>query len=153
MEYLKEYASNIVVVSILSTIFEIILPEGKNKKIVCVVIGLVVMLAIMSPLNYITQITGSSFFPIFEVDESFPTYEKNLVADVFENNLATAIKEKTKESLKKDISCEVLTSRNDAGEITEIESVKIIPFDDEVALFIETEFGLDARIIKGEDND
>lgn len=153
MEYLKEYASNIVIISVLSTIFEIIIPEGKNKKTAGVVIGLVVMLTVMDPLKHIIQIKSGNLFPAFEIEESDTDYEKNLVADVFEENLAITIEEKTKETLQRDITCKVITSRNDVGEITEIESVNINPFDDETANFIEKEFGFHEGLVKGEKND
>ena len=67
MNYLKEYASNIVIISVLSTVFEIIIPEGKNKKIASVVIGLVVMLTIMEPLKHITTSNFSKNLPSFEI--------------------------------------------------------------------------------------
>ena len=153
MNYLKEYATNIVIISVLSTIFEIIIPEGKNKKTASVVIGLVVMLTIMSPLKYITEITGSNPFPKFEVEKSYEGYDKDLIADVFEENLALAIKEKVNENLNKDIECEVTATKNEAGDIKQIESVHIKPSDDEIITFIKTEFSLDESIIKGDIND
>lgn len=153
MNFLKEYARNIVVISVLATIFEIIVPEGKNKKITVLAIGLVVMLTVMSPIEKITKFKQDITFPSFDIEESFPSYEKNIVADVFEENLANSICEKTAENLNKNISCTVKTSRNEEGEITEIESVLISPYDEETAHFIEKEFSLDFSIIKGDNDD
>ncbi|MBE7028102.1 MAG: hypothetical protein E7407_03600 [Ruminococcaceae bacterium] len=153
MNFLKEYAHNIVVISVLSTIFEIIIPEGKNKKVTVLAVGLVVMLTVMSPLEKITKFKHDITFPSFSINESFPSYEKNIVADVFEENLSNSISEKTAQNLNKSISCTVKTSRNEEGEITEIKSVFISPYDEETAYFIEKEFSLDFNIIKGDNND
>ena len=153
MEYLKEYASNIVIISVLSTIFEIVIPEGKNKKVATIVIGLVVMLTVMEPLKYITTLNRDIDFPTFEIEESFEDYEENLVADVFEENLAQSIKDKVRDSLNKNILCDVSVLRNEAGEIIDIESVIISPYDDETALFIESEFAIEYSLIEGERHD
>lgn len=153
MSFLKEYAQNIVIISILATIFEIIIPEGKNKKVAGITIGLVVMLTVMNPLKSLAQLNIYSKFPSFKVEENFSSYEKNIIADVFEENLATSIIEKTEEKLGKKISCRVITLRNESGEITEIESIYITPYDEETSYFIENEFSFDSSIIKGENND
>jgi len=153
MEYLKEYASNIVIISVLSTIFEIIIPEGKNKKVAGVVIGLVVMLTVMDPLKFITKLNKAPDFPSFEIEASFQGYEENLIADVFEENLALAIEDKVKENLNKNISCSVSVLRNDAGEIMKIESITISPYDDKTATFIQNEFAFEQELIKGEKDD
>ena len=153
MSFLKEYAQNIVIISILATIFEIIIPEGKNKKVATVAIGLVVMLTVMTPLKSIAHLNINNKLPSFKVDESFTHYEKNIVADVFEENLAASIAEITAENLNKNISCKITTLRNDSGEITEIQSVIITPYEEETAHFIEKEFSFDFNIIKGDSND
>lgn len=153
MNYLKEYAANIVIISVLSTIFEIIIPEGKNKKTAGIIIGLVVMLTIMEPLKYITDITGSQNFPTFKIEDIYEGYDKNLVSEVFEENLSTAIKEKVRESLGKDIECKVTTEKNADGEITQIKSVEIYPLDDQIIHFIKTEFSLSESIVKGDIHD
>ena len=152
MTYLKEYATNIVIISVLATIFEIIIPEGKNKKAASVVIGLVVMLTVMEPIAHITEITQNHNFPTFTIEESYKNYDKSLVSDVFEENLATAIKEKVSEKFEKDIDCKVSTARNEHGEITEIESVEISSSDDAVISFIKTEFSLSEITVKGDAN-
>ncbi len=153
MSFLKEYAQNIVIISVLATIFETLIPTGKNKKVAEITIGLIVMLTIMSPLKKITQLKNVGTFPTFEVEESFPSYEKNIIADVFEENLANSISEKTFQNFGRSISCDVITSRNEEGIITEIEKIFISPYDEETAHFIEKEFSFDFSIIKGDNND
>ena len=130
----------------------IIINEGKNKKIASVVIGLVVMLTVMKPIAHITEITQNHNFPTFTIEESYKNYDKNMVSDVFEENLATAIKEKVSEKFEKDINCKVSTARNENGEITKIESVEISSSDDDIINFIKTEFALSEITSKGDTN-
>lgn len=153
MIFLKEYAKNIVIISILATIFEILIPEGKHKKVACVSIGLIVMLTVMEPLEAIANLKNRDVFLTFAIEESFPSYEKNIIADVFEENLANAIKEKVHETFNKNISCAVATSRGPDGIITEINSINILPYDEETAHFIAKEFGFDFTVIRGDKND
>lgn len=154
MEYLKEYASNIIIISILTTIFEIITPDGKNKKYITTVLGLVVMLTVMRPITMIANIKGNFFnIPSFEIEESATSYGTNFIADKFEENLAFKISQKVSENLKSKVDCTVKTARNENGEITEIESIEIIPYSETTADYIVREFGIDKNILKGENND
>ena len=153
MLFLKEYAKNIVIISILATVFEILIPEGKHKKVACISIGLAVMLTVMAPLEAIANFKNKDVFPKFSIEESFPSYEKNIIADVFEENLSGAIIEKVENSLNKNISCKVTTARDADGAITAIESIVISPFDEETAHFIAKEFSFAFLDIKGDKND
>ena len=153
MVFLKEYAKNIVIISILATIFEIMIPEGKHKKVACISVGLVVMLTVMAPLEAIANLKNKDIFPKFSIEESFPSYEKNIIADVFEENLSCAIKEKVANALNKNILCKVTTSRDQDGVITAIERIEISPYDEKTAHFIANEFSFAFSDIKGDKND
>ncbi|MBR6646708.1 MAG: stage III sporulation protein AF [Clostridia bacterium] len=154
MEYLKEYASNIIIISMLSTVFQILLPDGKQKKYVILIIGLVVMLVVMKPLEMITEIKNNFFeMPHFEIETQSDYLEKNLVADRFEKDLALTIKEKVKENMGENIDCFVEVGRNEEGQITEIEKVDIRPYSENLVNYICEEFGIAGSVIKGEKND
>ncbi|MBR2499520.1 MAG: stage III sporulation protein AF [Clostridia bacterium] len=154
MEYLKEYASNIIIISMLSTVFQILLPDGKQKKYVILIIGLVVMLVVMKPLEMITEIKNNFFeMPHFEIETQSDYLEKNLVADRFEEDLALTIKEKVKENMGENIDCFVEVGRNEEGQITEIEKVDIRPYSENLVNYICEEFGIAGSVIKGEKND
>lgn len=154
MEYLKEYASNIIIISMLSTVFQILLPDGKQKKYVTLIIGLVVMLVVMKPLEMITEIKNNFFeMPHFEIETQSDYLEKNLVADRFEKDLALTIKEKVKENMGENIDCFVEVGRNEEGQITEIEKVDIRPYSENLVNYICEEFGIAGSVIKGEKND
>ena len=154
MEYLKEYASNIIIISMLSTVFQILLPEGKQKKYVTLVIGLVVMLVVMKPLEVITDLKDNFIeIPSFEIEIQNDNLEMDLVADKFEKDMAVTIKEKVKEDTGENIDCLVKTERNEEGQITEIDEVKIMPYADNLVNYISEEFGIAESAIKGENND
>lgn len=154
MEYLKEYATNIIIISILATIFDILAPDGKSKKYVTTVLGLIVMLCVMRPFKAITDVKKNFFdIPTFEMEETYSFSPKNLIADKFEENLAAEIKRKVKEKTDSDIDCTVTTERNETGEITGIESVEIKPYNETDADYISSEFGVDKNIVKGDGYD
>ncbi len=154
MDYLKEYAGNIIIISVLSTVFQIIIPDGKQKKYVTVVIGLIVMLVVMEPLGMIAAIKDNFFeVPRFEFETSNESLEKSLVADRFEINLADKIIEKVRLDTGAEISCQIKTERNEKGEIMNFEKVEISPYKKETAKYIGDEFGIDESVIEGEEND
>lgn len=154
MEYLKEYASNIIIISILATIFDILAPDGKSKKYVTMVLGLIVMLCVMQPFKAITDVKKNFFnIPTFEMEETDSKAPKNLVADKFEENLALEIIRKVKEKQNSDIDCSITTERNENGEITGIKKVEITPYSETDADYISSEFGIDKNILKGDGYD
>ena len=154
MEYLKEYASNIIIISILATIFDILAPDGKSKKYITMVLGLIVMLCVMHPFKAATDIKKNFFnIPTFEIEEIVSLTPKNLIADKFEENLALEIIRKVKEKKNNDINCIVTTERNENGEITGIKKVEITPYNEADADYISSEFGIDKNILKGDSHD
>lgn len=57
VNWLNSWAQKIIIVVIICTIIEMILPEGKNKKYIKIVIGIYVVFTIISPI--ISKINGS----------------------------------------------------------------------------------------------
>lgn len=57
VNWLNSWAQRIIIVVIICTIIEMILPEGKNKKYIKIVIGIYVVFTIISPI--ISKINGS----------------------------------------------------------------------------------------------
>lgn len=54
--WIKEWAQGIVIAVIIATIFEMLLPDNKNKKYINTVIGVYILFSIISPI--ITKVTG-----------------------------------------------------------------------------------------------
>lgn len=56
--WIKEWAQGIVIAVIIATIFEMLLPDNKNKKYINTVIGVYILFSIISPI--ITKVTGEN---------------------------------------------------------------------------------------------
>lgn len=106
IDWLKTWANQIVVAVIIATIFEMLLPNGNNKKYIKIVIGIYVLFTIIQPI--ITKITEESF------DISNFNYEKYFDKDVietnsqeFENNNSKFIKQAYIDNIESDIKTKI----------------------------------------------
>lgn len=102
MSFLKTWINQIILAVIITTIIEMILPNGNNKKYIKMVIGLYVLFTIIQPI--ITKVTGES------IDISNFDYKKYFNSDVletssedFENNNSKLIKQEYINNIKEDI--------------------------------------------------
>lgn len=102
ISFLKTWINQIIVAVIITTIIEMILPNGNNKKYIKMVIGLYILFTIIQPV--ITKFTGDS------IDISNFDYKKYFNSDVletsskdFENNNSKLIKQAYINNIKEDI--------------------------------------------------
>lgn len=102
ISFLKTWINQIIVAIIITTIIEMILPNGNNKKYIKMVIGLYILFTIIQPV--ITKFTGDS------IDISNFDYKKYFNSDVletsskdFENNNSKLIKQAYINNIKEDI--------------------------------------------------
>ena len=108
MEWMTTWAQGIIVAVIITTIIELILPEGKHKKYIKMVMGVYILFTIVSPI--ITKITNQDFeFDESKYEEFFKnsTYEvssqsleeenDNQIKDLYLNNIKSDVKQKLKE--------------------------------------------------------
>lgn len=101
MEFIRSWSGQIITSVIIASILEMILPEGKNKKYIKMVIGVYVIFTIVSPV--ISKFTNKPL----ELD--FKKYEKYLNKDTYvSSNRIDQLKEDNiqniyEENLKKDI--------------------------------------------------
>ena len=102
IEFIKNWANQIIVAVIISTIIEMILPSGNNKKYIKIIIGLYVLFTIIQPI--ITKVTGES------INISNFNYNKYFDKDIietstvdFENNNSKLIKQAYIDNIKEDI--------------------------------------------------
>lgn len=58
ISWIKEWAQGIIIAVIIATIFEMLLPDNKNKKYINTVIGVYILFSIISPI--ITKVIGES---------------------------------------------------------------------------------------------
>ena len=106
ISFLRVWANQIIVAVIIATILEMLLPEGKNKKYIKMIIGIYVLFCIINPI--ITKATGTN------LDISKFDYEKYFDKDViettsqeFENNNSKLIKQAYIDNIKNDIKTKI----------------------------------------------
>ena len=101
--FLRTWANQIIVALIVATIFEMILPDGNNKKYIKMIIGLYVLFTITQPL--VAKITGNdlqisnfTYKKYFENSAILETYSND-----FENNNSKLIEHTYINNIKNDI--------------------------------------------------
>lgn len=106
IEFMRNWANQIIVAVIISTIIEMILPSGNNKKYIKIIIGLYVLFTIIQPI--IIKVTGES------IDISDFNYKKYFDQDIletstieFENNNSKLIKQAYIDNIKEDIKIKI----------------------------------------------
>lgn len=101
MKGLNSWASGVIVAIIVATIFEMLLPEGNNKKYIKVIIGIYILFTIMSPVvsnmlddefNIETIFSSVSEYQYSTEQTTINTDE--VVLDTYINNLKEDIKKK-----------------------------------------------------------
>ncbi len=101
VEWLKTWANQVIVAVIVAVIFELIIPNGKNKKYIKTIINLYVLFVIMDPII-------SKFTNIEKIDLSKYDYEKyigNSISKETSSNLNSEemIQKTFEKSIKEDI--------------------------------------------------
>ena len=101
---MSTWAKSIILAVIVSTIIQMILPEGNNKKYIKTVIGLYILFTIISPI--ISKISGgnstidvSKYENYFNV-ESTTTASANVIDKNLDNTYTSIIKEDIKNRMK-----------------------------------------------------
>ena len=101
---MSSWAKSIILAVIVSTIIQMILPEGNNKKYIKTVIGLYILFTIISPI--ISKISGgnstievSKYENYFNV-ESTTTASANVIDENLDNTYTSSIKADIKKRMK-----------------------------------------------------
>lgn len=102
MGWVSNWIQGIIIAVVISTIVEMILPEGNSKKYIKVVIGVYILFSIVSPV--ISKVTGNSFqvSDILNIDEYIEASSSNTYQNL-EQSQEQQIKEIYISSLKSDM--------------------------------------------------
>ena len=107
IEFIKNWANQIIVSVIIATIIEMILPSGNNKKYIKIIIGLYVLFAIIQPI--IVKVTGESIaISNFNYEKYFDEDILEISTEEFENNNSKLIKQAYIDNIKEDIKSKII---------------------------------------------
>ena len=102
IQFLRTWANQIIVVIIIATILEMLLPNGNNKKYIKMIIGLYVLLAIIQPI--FSKLTGNNIaIESFNYQKYFKKSNIETSSDDFEKNNTKLINHAYLENVKNDI--------------------------------------------------
>ena len=126
IEFLKTWVNQIILAVIISTIIEMILPNGNNKKYIKMIIGLYVLFTIIQPIT--TKITGKNLnISDFNYQKYFDQDTLETSSNDFEDNNSKLIKQAYIDNIKKDI----VTKINQKGYKVESCSIEILDNENE----------------------
>lgn len=107
IEFIKIWANQIIVSVIITTIIEMILPNGNNKKYIKIIIGLYVLFTIIQPI--IIKVTGKSIdISDFNYNKYFDTDVLEISIQDFEDNNSKLIKQAYIDNIKEDIRNKII---------------------------------------------
>lgn len=106
IDFLRTWANQIIVAVIIATIFEMLLPNGNNKKYIKMVIGIYVLFTIIEPI--ITKVTGNNLdISSFNYEKYFDKETIETTSQDFEDNNSKLIKQAYIDSVENDIKTKI----------------------------------------------
>lgn len=134
LEWLKLWANQLIVAIIIAVIFELIIPNGKNKKYIKMVINLYLLFVLINPI--ISKFNGGNNIDLSEFNyKNYLTSENSITASVnsnSENIIRSTFEKKIKEDIKNkllsggyNVTSISINMNNSDSEYGKINSVKI----------------------------
>lgn len=100
--FLKTWSNQIIVALMIATIIEMLLPQGKNKKYIKMILGLYVLFSMLNPI--IEKVTGTSLtVPHFDYEQYFQEESTNHSLQDFENNNSKLIEQAYIDNMENDL--------------------------------------------------
>ena len=135
--FLRNWANQIIVALIIATILEMIIPNGKNKKYIKMMIGLYVLFTMIQPV--ITKVMGNSlelasfdyhkYFdePILETSfQDFENHNSKLIEQAYIDNIKNDIAVKIKQKGYEVIHCNIgIVNNTNASNYGALERIQI----------------------------
>ena len=105
IDFIKQWANQIIVAIIIATIFEMILPNGNNKKYIKMIIGIYVLFTLIQPVA--SKLTGKEITISSDYEKYFNEDILEFSSKDFENNNSKLIKQAYIDNIKNDIQAKV----------------------------------------------
>lgn len=132
IDFIRTWANQIIVAVIIATIFEMILPNGNNKKYIKMIIGIYVLFTLIQPIA--SKITGKEisistnyekYFDEDILDNSSNSFEDNnskLIEQTYVDNIRKDVQAKIEQNGYKVSSCNIsiITTKENYGAIDNI---------------------------------
>ena len=107
IEWLKDWANQIIVAIVIAIIFELIIPKGKNKKYIKMVINLYVLFVLLNPI--VSKFNGISNLILSDFDYKKYIGEENSIQTSSTVKSDEIIKSTMENSIKQDIKILIKT--------------------------------------------
>ena len=107
IEWLKNWANQIIVAIVIAIIFELIIPNGKNKKYIKMVINLYVLFVLLNPI--VSKFNGISNLILSDFDYKKYIGEENSIQTSSTVKSDEIIKSTMENSIKQDIKNKLLS--------------------------------------------
>ncbi len=137
LEFLRSWIINIVTITIILVLFEIIMPSGKIKKIISLIAGFILLIAVINPFLALKNknfdlgqnvITDSIYIDKNELEASsklFKDKQMQQVSQVYKEKVINSIQEQAQRiegvsQAKADVEINEDYSSNKFGEITKV---------------------------------
>lgn len=106
ISFIREWANQIIVAIIIATIFEMLLPNGNNKKYIKMVIGIYVLFTMIQPIA--TKLTGNEMeISSFDYEKYFDENILETSSEDFENNNSKLIEQAYIDNIENDIKAKI----------------------------------------------
>lgn len=107
IEWLKDWANQIIVAIVIAIIFELIIPNGKNKKYIKMVINLYVLFVLLNPI--VSKFNGISNLSLSDSDYKKYIGKENSIQTSSTVKSDEIIKSTMENSIKQDIKNKLLS--------------------------------------------
>ena len=123
IDFLREWIEQIAVAVIIASIFEIILPEGKTKKYIKMILGVFIVFNMISPF-----VNGSTLYD-FNVNDIVGNYMQEITVD--DTGTKQSIDDKVEEMYIEELEKDIVKTVEEQGYIVDDCEIEAVVYSDE----------------------
>lgn len=120
IDFIREWIEQIAVAVIISSIFEMILPDGKTKKYIKMILGIFIVFNMISPF-----VNGSTLYD-FNVNDIIGNY----MGEIKVNNTDSSIDNKVEELYIEELENDIVKTVEEQGYIVESCDIEAVVYSD-----------------------